>query len=294
MTTGLFTHPACLAHETPPGHPECADRLRAVLHALEDECFQYLSRHVSEAASREALLRTHSAQLVDRILGPLAEEAARETYVHLDADTVMSAGSAEAALRAAGAVIEAVNFVMNGALRNAFCAVRPPGHHAERDRAMGFCLFNNVAVGAHHARAVHGLERVAIIDFDVHHGNGSQDIAFDDPGLFYASTHQSPLYPGTGATGERGTAGNVLNVPLPPGADGAAFRAAMSEPRPAGAGGLPAGICLYFRGVRCPPRRSAGRALPGRGGFRLGHGGNLCAGGPGLPGTRCVLSGRGL
>ena len=229
MTTGLFTHPACLAHETPPGHPECADRLRAVLHALEDERFQYLARHVSEPASREALLRAHSAQLVDRILGPLAEEAARETYVHLDADTVMSAGSAEAALRAAGAVIEAVNFVMNGSLRNAFCAVRPPGHHAERDRAMGFCLFNNVAIGAHHARAAHGLERVAIIDFDVHHGNGSQDIAFADPGLFYASTHQSPLYPGTGSVGERGTAGNVLNVPLPPGADGTAFRAAMSS-----------------------------------------------------------------
>jgi acetoin utilization deacetylase AcuC-like enzyme len=229
MTTGLVTHPACLGHETPPGHPECADRLRAVLHALEDECFQFLSRHVANAATIGALLRVHGKGHVDHVLGPLAAEAARETYVHLDPDTVMSAGSAEAALRAAGAVTDAVDLVMAGGLRNAFCAVRPPGHHAGRGRAMGFCLFNNVAVGAFHAREVHGLQRVGIVDFDVHHGNGTQDIAFADPALFYGSTHQAPFYPHTGAAAETGAAGNIVNVPLPAGAGGTAFRAAMTE-----------------------------------------------------------------
>ena len=227
MNTGLITHLACLGHQTPPGHPEAADRLRAVLHALEHEDFQYLVRHEAGAASREALVRAHAPALVGKVLGPLAKEAARDGYVHIDADTVMSAGSAEAALRAAGAVVDAVDLVMEGAMQNAFCAVRPPGHHAERSRAMGFCLFNNVVVGALHARAAHGLRRVAVIDFDVHHGNGTQDLAFADPDFFYASTHQSPLYPGTGGADERGLGGNVVNVPLPPGAGGAAFRAAL-------------------------------------------------------------------
>jgi acetoin utilization deacetylase AcuC-like enzyme len=228
MTTGLITHPTCLAHETPPGHPESSDRLRSVLRALEAESFQFLARHEAGTAPREALLRVHTPALVDAVLGPLAVEAARETYVHIDADTVMSAGSADAALRAAGAAIDAVDLVMDGTLRNAFCAVRPPGHHAEKARPMGFCLFNNVAVGAHHARAVHGLERIAVVDFDVHHGNGTQDVAFADSDFFYASTHQSPLYPGTGRAGERGAGGNVVNVPLPPGAGGEAFRAAWT------------------------------------------------------------------
>lgn len=227
MTTGLITHLACLGHETPPGHPESSDRLRAVLHALETETFQYLERHVARTARLEALTRAHAPALVERILGPLAEEAAREHYVHLDPDTVMSDGSAEAALRAAGAVIDAVDLVLEGRLMNAFCAVRPPGHHAERARSMGFCLFNNVAIGALHARAVHGLSRVAVVDFDVHHGNGTQDIAFADSDFFYASTHQSPLYPGTGGSGERGRSGNIVNAPLAPGADGVAFRAAF-------------------------------------------------------------------
>jgi acetoin utilization deacetylase AcuC-like enzyme len=227
MATGLLTHAACLGHETPPGHPESVDRLRAVLHALEAERFQYLIRQEASPASREALCRAHTPALVDRILGPLAEEAAREHYVHIDADTVMSQGSAEAALRAAGAVIDAVDLVMAGTVRNAFCAVRPPGHHAERGRAMGFCLFNNVAVGALHARAAHGLRRVATIDFDVHHGNGTQDIAEADPDFFYASTHQFPLYPGTGRAEERGVAGNIVNAPVPPGAGSEAFRSAM-------------------------------------------------------------------
>ena len=228
MTTGLISHDACLGHETPPGHPECVDRLRSVLHALEREEFQYLVRGEARAATREDLLRVHAPGFVDRVLGPLAEEAVREHYVHVDPDTVMSAGSAEAALRAAGAVIDAVDLVAEKSLDNAFCAVRPPGHHAEKDRAMGFCLFNNIAIGALHARAVHGLERLAVIDFDVHHGNGTQDIAYSDPAFFYASTHQWPLYPGTGSSKEQGASGNIVNATLPPGAGGEAFRAALS------------------------------------------------------------------
>jgi acetoin utilization deacetylase AcuC-like enzyme len=141
----------------------------------------------------------------------------------------MSSGSADAALRAAGAVIAAVDAVMAGRLANAFCAVRPPGHHAERGTAMGFCLFNNIAIGALHARWAHGLRRIAVIDFDVHHGNGTQDVFFNDANLFYASTHQFPLYPGTGAATERGIAGNIVNLPLPPGADSVAFRLAMTK-----------------------------------------------------------------
>lgn len=228
MTTGLISHDACLGHETPLGHPECVDRLRAVLHALEREEFQYLVRGEARRATREDLLRVHAPAFVDRILGPLAEEAVREHYVHVDADTVMSAGSAEAALRAAGAVIDAVDLVADRSLDNAFCAVRPPGHHAERDKAMGFCLFNNVAVGALHARALHGLQRLAVIDFDVHHGNGTQDIAYADPAFFYASTHQWPLYPGTGSPKEHGVSGNIINATLSPGSGSEAFRAILA------------------------------------------------------------------
>jgi acetoin utilization deacetylase AcuC-like enzyme len=162
--------------------------------------------------------------LVERVLNEYSKDARENGYVRIDADTFMSAGSAEAALRAAGAVIAAVDAVMGGEFRNAFCAVRPPGHHAERDRAMGFCLFNNVAAGALHARAAYGIKRIAVLDFDVHHGNGTQDIFFDDPDLFYASSHQMPLYPGTGFENERGASGNIANRPLPPGSGSAEFQ----------------------------------------------------------------------
>lgn len=226
MTTALYTHPACLGHETPPGHPESVDRLRAILHELQH--VSGLSREEAPSASRADLARAHDTKLVEKVLDSLAAEATREHFVRVDADTAMSAGSGEAALRAAGALIAAADSVMAGAVRNAFCAVRPPGHHAERARAMGFCLFNNVAVGALHLRETHGLKRIAVIDFDVHHGNGTQDIFWNDPDLFYASTHQWPLYPGTGAPSEKGAAGNVINAPLPPGAGSEAFRAAMS------------------------------------------------------------------
>ena len=229
MTTVLLSSAACLAHNTPPGHPECPDRLRAVLRALESEPFQYLVRAEATPANPEALKRVHSAELVSAILGLWAQKARTEVYFSIDADTVMSAGTAEAAQLAAGAVIDAVDLVVSAKARNAFCAVRPPGHHAEPERAMGFCFFNNAAVGALHARAVHGLHRVAVLDFDVHHGNGTQEIARSDPDFFYGSTHQWPLYPGSGSPEERGCAGNIINVPLAPGSDGTALRQAFAE-----------------------------------------------------------------
>ena len=226
MTTGLITHHACLGHLTPPGHPERVERLRAVLGALDGEQFPDLVRFEAPRATREALLRVHDEVLVDDILSARIEQG---HFKRIDADTAMSQGSVEAALRAAGAVIEAVNLVMAGRIANAFCAVRPPGHHAERAQAMGFCLFNNIAVGALHARAAYGLDRVAAVDFDVHHGNGTQDIFVNDSNLFYASTHQFPLYPGTGAASERGVAGNIVNAPLAPGSGSAAFRAVFED-----------------------------------------------------------------
>jgi acetoin utilization deacetylase AcuC-like enzyme len=229
MWTGLITHPACLGHDTPPGHPESVDRLRAVLRGLEGERFQDLVRLGAPSASQADLERAHTAKYVAAVTGELAALAAADKYIQLDADTVMSAGSADAARRAAGAVVAAVDEIHAGRLRNAFCAVRPPGHHAERDRPMGFCLFNNVAVGAFHARAVHGYRKIAVVDFDVHHGNGTQDMFFDDANAFYASTHQAPFYPGTGHPSERGVAGNVVNVGLRAGSGGAEFRTAYEE-----------------------------------------------------------------
>lgn len=226
MTTALITHKACLEHLTPPGHPERVERLRAVLDALPDGVFRQVVRIEAPRAGEEALLRAHDAALVHEILSRNIEPG---KFARIDADTAMSSGSAEAALRAAGAVTEAVDQVMAGRIDNAFCAVRPPGHHAERSRAMGFCLFNNVATGALHAKAVHALERIAVVDFDVHHGNGTQDIFFDDPNHFYASTHQFPLYPGTGSRAERGVAGNIVNAPLAPGAGSEEFRAVFDE-----------------------------------------------------------------
>jgi acetoin utilization deacetylase AcuC-like enzyme len=229
VATALITHPFCLDHETPPGHPECPDRLRAVLRALEAPEFEGLARLDAPEADEMALLRAHSRSEVDQVLRVCAAEAARNGHAFIDGDTSMSAGSADAALRAAGAVIAAVDEVVAGRIGNAFCAVRPPGHHAEHDRAMGFCLFNNIAIGALHACDVAGFARVAVVDFDVHHGNGTQDIFFDEPNLFYASTHQVPLYPGTGRPSEKGVADNVFNAPLPPGADGRAFRVAFKN-----------------------------------------------------------------
>ena len=219
----LFTHPACLEHDTGPQHPECAERLRYVLRALEHPDFVPLLREEAPEATRAQLELAHPAAYVDAVLAVQPGEGER---VYLDGDTLMSHGSPGAIRRVVGGAVAAVDAVMEGWADVAFAAVRPPGHHAERARAMGFCLFNGAAVAALHARARWGLRRVAVVDFDVHHGNGTQDIFERDAELFYASSHQSPCYPGTGAASERGVADNVVNMPLRPGTDGAGFRAA--------------------------------------------------------------------
>ena len=207
-----------------PGHPESSARLQAILQALRQPEFARLAWREAPQASLDAVARVHDPRYVQALLALVPAEG----YVRIDPDTAMGAGTGEAMLRAAGAVTAAVDAVMAGELGNAFCAVRPPGHHAENARAMGFCFFNNVAVGALQARAVHGLRKIAVVDFDVHHGNGTQHMFERDPNLFYASTHQDPAYPHTGRADETGVAGNIVNVPLYPGSDGAAFRAACT------------------------------------------------------------------
>lgn len=224
MTTALITHSACLYHETPAGHPESPDRLRAVLRRLEGPEFGKLARLDAPSASREQVGRVHPAYFVEAILKAVPERG----LVQVDGDTILSPGSGEAAMRAAGAAVLAVDRVMSGDIRNAFCAVRPPGHHAEPTDAMGFCMFNNIAIGALHARESYRLGRVAVLDFDVHHGNGTQAMFTDDPDLFFGSSHQMPLYPGTGRREERGR-GNIHNVPLPPGAGSHEFRQAWDN-----------------------------------------------------------------
>jgi acetoin utilization deacetylase AcuC-like enzyme len=212
MPTLLLTHPDCLKHEMGAQHPERPDRLRAVADALSGDAFAALRREEAPLADIAEIELLHPAAYVDAVRA--AEP--KKGHVWLDPDTAMSPGSWNAALRATGAAIYAVDQVMTGAAKNAFCATRPPGHHAEPARAMGFCFFNNVAIAAMHARAKHGAERVAVVDFDVHHGNGTQAAFWSDKNLFYASTHQMPLFPGTGALSETG-AGNIWNAPLSPG-----------------------------------------------------------------------------
>jgi acetoin utilization deacetylase AcuC-like enzyme len=221
MTTLLLTHPACLQHDTGYGHPERADRLRAVDDALAAPQFKSLKREEAPRAELAAIERLHPKAYVEMVKASIPQR----DYKMLDPDTIVSPGSWEAALRASGASLYAVDQVMAGNADNAFCAVRPPGHHAEPSRAMGFCLFNGVAIAALHARATHGAERVAVVDFDVHHGNGTQAAFWSDRNLFYGSTHQMPLFPGTGALDETGV-GNIFNAPLKPGDDGDEFRVA--------------------------------------------------------------------
>jgi len=223
MSTLLLTHPACLEHQTPMGHPERADRLRAIEQALEDEKFQTLAREQAPLAPLETIALCHPMEYVEAI----REASPKQGLVHLDADTAMSPGSYEAALRAAGGGMKAVDEVMGGTAANAFVAVRPPGHHAETARPMGFCLFNSAAITARYAQSKHGAERAAIVDFDVHHGNGSQDIFWSDKSVMYCSTHEMPLYPGTGAKSERGDYDNIVNAPLRAGDGGAEFKQAM-------------------------------------------------------------------
>ena len=223
MSTLLLTHPACLEHQTPMGHPERADRLRAIEQALEDEKFQTLAREQAPLAPLETIALCHPMEYVEAI----REASPKQGLVHLDADTAMSPGSYEAALRAVGGGMKAVDEVMGGTAANAFVAVRPPGHHAETARPMGFCLFNSAAITARYAQSKHGAERAAIVDFDVHHGNGSQDIFWSDKSVMYCSTHEMPLYPGTGAKSERGDFDNIVNAPLRAGDGGAEFKQAM-------------------------------------------------------------------
>jgi acetoin utilization deacetylase AcuC-like enzyme len=218
----VFWHPACLDHDTGPGHAERPERLAAVTGALHDAFPERLQWHEAPRATREQLSRAHVPALLRSVL-----DAAPPQRIMLDPDTVLSPGSAEAALRAAGAAVAAVDAVLSGACTRAFCAVRPPGHHATSDTAMGFCLFNNVAVAALHALDVHGLQRVAIADFDVHHGNGTQAIFERDARVLFLSSHQMPLYPGTGDASETGI-GNIHNAPLPPDTGSAGFRHAWA------------------------------------------------------------------
>jgi acetoin utilization deacetylase AcuC-like enzyme len=226
MATLLISHPSFLEHDTGPYHPERPDRLRAILAALGEPGFADLLQAEAPLASLEELTRVHTPEYVEAILGVRPDPG---EFVQVDGDTVMSQGSAEAACRAAGAAVAGVAAVFDGAAQNVFAAVRPPGHHASPGIPGGFCLLNNVAIGARHAQARYGAARVAILDPDVHHGQGTQAVVDPDPTLFYGSTHQYPLYPGTGFANETGVAGNVVNVPLRPGAGSRQFRAAWGE-----------------------------------------------------------------
>lgn len=212
MTTLLYHHPIFAKHDTGPGHPESPARIAAVMQALDDSAFAELDRREAPEASLDQIALIHSRSFIERVRSVMPELG----LVGLDADTVVSPNSWEAALRASGAICSAVDEVINATANNAFCAVRPPGHHAEPERSMGFCIFNSIAVGAAHARQKHGLERVAVVDFDVHHGNGTQAAFWDDADYLFISSHQSPLYPGTGSRSERGVADNIVNVPLQP------------------------------------------------------------------------------
>jgi len=219
----LFSHQACIAHDPGRGHPECPDRLRAVLAALEHPDFVSLLREQAPLATPAQLRLVHPPAFVEAML---ALQAVDGELRSLDPDTFVGPGSVAAALHAAGGAIAAVDAVMEGWADAAFAAVRPPGHHAERQQAMGFCLFSTAAIAAEHARQHWGRRRVAVIDFDVHHGNGTQHILQTEPAFFYASSHQYPCYPGTGAASETGSARNVVNLPLKPGDGSAAFRKA--------------------------------------------------------------------
>ena len=225
MTTLFYDHESFGAHETPPGHPERAERYAAVREALSGERFAALGRRAAPPAAREQILLAHMPAYVDALFTAAPDDG----LVRLDPDTVMGPHSLDAALRAAGAGVAAVDAIYAGEATNAFVAARPPGHHAPRDRAMGFCLFNSAAIAALHARAEYGARRVAVVDFDVHHGNGTEAIFWNDENAFYASSHEWPQYPGTGRATDRGAFDNVANAPLATGDGGEAFRRAWGD-----------------------------------------------------------------
>ena len=222
----LLTHPSSLAHDTGRGHPERIARLKVVGAALAHPDFASLIREDAPEATEAQLRLVHPQSHIDLILGTDPDEG---DFVAIDPDTVMSAGSAEAALRAAGGAIAAVDAVESRRVSRAFVATRPPGHHAEPSRAMGFCFFSNAAIAALHARTAWGKQRVAVVDFDVHHGNGTQAVAWNDPDFFFGSSHQYPFYPGTGAPDERGAAGQIVNMPLAAGSGRSAFQSAWTD-----------------------------------------------------------------
>lgn len=223
MAIAFISHPDCELHDTGAGHPESPARMRAVLDYLPtSEIWPRLIQHEAPLASREQLYRVHDKDYVDAVIA--AEPA--QGRVYLDPDTSMAPHSLNAALRAAGSVVKGVDLVMSADLDKAFCCVRPCGHHAEVARPMGFCMFNNVAVGARYARDQFGLNKVAIVDFDVHHGNGTEDIFRNDSSVFFSSTFQHPFYPGSGADTR---SDHIVNVPLPAGTGGDEFRAAFEE-----------------------------------------------------------------
>ncbi|ATG37322.1 histone deacetylase [Phaeobacter piscinae] len=222
MTTALITHADCLTHVTPDGHPERVARLEHVLHALEG---LELRRVTAPMAAEDDILRIHPASY----LADLRRALPQEGFGQIDGDTFLSPGSLDAAFRAAGAAVRAVDLVVSGEVQNAFAAVRPPGHHAEIDTAMGFCLFGNAALAAKHALDHHGLARVAVVDFDVHHGNGTQDLLWDEPRALFMSSQQMPLWPGSGRPEEDGAHGQILNLPLSPGSGGVQMKAAYVD-----------------------------------------------------------------
>lgn len=225
MSTALISHPDSDTHVTPPGHPEQVARLIHLRQALDAPGFDALRRVEAPLGDEADILRCHPPEYLERIRMAIPPAG----IYPLDADTHVSPGSLNAALRGVGAACHAVDMVLEGTVQNAFAAIRPPGHHAEHATPMGFCLFGNVAIAAKRALEVHGLSRVAVVDFDVHHGNGTQDLLWDEPRALFVSSHQMPLWPGTGAAGEQGAHNNVLNVPLPPESDGAAMRAAYQQ-----------------------------------------------------------------
>lgn len=223
--TLLLSHPASLNHQTPPGHPERPDRIRAVNETLGESRFDKLTREQAPEGSLDLVTLCHNEHYVDE----LRHLAPSKGQVYLDGDTSMSPGTWEAVMRAVGGAVAATDAVMTGAHHNAFVAMRPPGHHAETSRPMGFCFFDHAAIAARYAQRKYGIARAAVVDFDVHHGNGTQDIFWADPTVMYCSTHQMPLFPGTGATGERGEHDNVVNAPLAPEDGGSKFRAAFEN-----------------------------------------------------------------
>lgn len=225
----IFSHPACAGHDMGPGHPESPARLKAVLRALEADEFKHLPRREAPRARREILVRVHPEPYLDRIDAVFDQAEAEDARVRLDADTAVGPGSREAASRSAGAAVAAVDAVMGGEAPRAFCATRPPGHHAEPAHSMGFCIYSNAAIAAMHAHHAHGAHRVAIVDFDVHHGNGTEACVENEAAILYASTHQWPLYPGTGRPGIGGIAENIVNAAMPPGATSAEFREIMES-----------------------------------------------------------------